>query len=80
MELDPDVVAEAPPEVELEDCVDGLEDCVDELPPEELEPQAASPRAASTSSAATRRRVDLVMVEFIIAPLFQDTLVRVGRA
>jgi hypothetical protein len=35
---------------------------------EEFEPQAASPRAASASKTAVRRRVDLVIVAFIIAP------------
>jgi hypothetical protein len=69
LELELEVfVAEAPPE-DVEVCAGWLlEDVVDpEL--EEFEPQAARPRAARTSSAAARRRGDLVMVAFIIAPL-----------
>jgi hypothetical protein len=64
-ELDPD---EAPPD-ELDVCVAGLEDWVDELPLDEFDPQAATPRATSTNRAAARRRVDLVIVGFIVAPL-----------
>ena len=70
-ELDPDeveLVAEAPPDVLLELCVDGLEDCVDALE-FEFEPHAASPKAASASTTAARRRVDLLFVVFIITPL-----------
>ncbi len=73
-DVDDDVVAGEPPD-ELELWVDGVEDGVDELEFEEFEPQAASPRAASVSRAAARRRVGLVIVAFIIAPL-----VRLGKA
>jgi hypothetical protein len=59
--------ADEPPE----DCVEGLLDVVDELELEELEPHAATARVASTSRAAARRRVDLVIVAVIIAPLFR---------
>src|SRR5579862_1328869 len=70
-ELDPDeveLVAEAPPDELVELCVDGLEDWVEALELE-FEPHAASPRAANASKTAARRRVDLVIVAFIIAPL-----------
>jgi hypothetical protein len=62
VEVEDDVLAEPPPDEVV--CVDGLDDWVDEL--EELEPQAARPRAANASSAAASRRVDLVLVAFII--------------
>jgi hypothetical protein len=64
-ELDPDedegVVAAAPPEEELEGCVDGAGDDVDEL--EAFEPQAATARATRTIAAAANRRTDLGEVE-----------------
>jgi hypothetical protein len=71
-EPDPDVVAEPPPDDELEVWVDGLEDGVDELPLEELEPQAERPKAASTSNTAARRRVDLVTMMSIISSVLRS--------
>jgi hypothetical protein len=73
-ELDPDELDDElePPPDELEVCAGGLLECVDELELEELEPHAATPKATSTSRAAATRRVVLVIVAFIIAPLCQS--------
>lgn len=68
-ELDVEVVADAPPE-EPEALVDWLVDGVDELVVEALEPQAATPSATNTISAAARWRGDLVIVDFIMTPVF----------
>lgn len=68
LELEDEFVLDAPPE-EVEVCAGWLLELVEEPEPEEFEPQAASPSAARTSRAAAKRRGDLFIVAFIIAPV-----------